>query len=58
MWKWVALVLFVCVGCDSDFYRQDTATWFGFPPPQKNDKAPKDTTGSNQTEAAPPRAGE
>jgi hypothetical protein len=43
MRKLAILLLLLLAGCDStDFYKQDTPTWFGFPPPppaQKNDKA-------------------
>jgi hypothetical protein len=40
MWKWAMLVLLCVVGCDSsDFYRQDTRTWFGLENAPTADKA-------------------
>jgi len=38
MRRWMVLLLLLVAGCDSDFYRQDTQTWFGFPPTPPADK--------------------
>jgi hypothetical protein len=39
MWKWTMVLLLFVVGCDaSDFYRQDTRTWFGLNTPPAKDK--------------------
>jgi hypothetical protein len=61
MRKLAILVILLITGCDSDFYKQDTSTWFGFPPAppaDKKDQAPAPGNADKATPSTPmPTAG-
>ena len=54
MRKLLVFLLLLIAGCDkSEFYTQDTHTWFGFPPPPPVEKTAQGSAAGNNDKPPP-----